>query len=87
MKTFDLVPGILSECFLRTLPALSSNLVAVNDLSNFDGAELNVTKLDVLQYFQYLRSSTKLDSNQIYNTVTNHLEKFGICGSRNCVKK
>ena len=87
MKTFDVVPGILSECFLRTLPALSSNLVAVNDLSNFDEAELNVTKLDVLQYFQYLRSSTKLDSNQIYNTVTNHLEKFGICGSRNCVKK
>ena len=87
MKTFDIVPGILSERFLRTLPALSSNLAAVNDLSNFDGAEPNVTKLDVLQYFQYLRSSTKLDSNQIYNTVTNHLEKFGICGSRNCVKK
>ena len=78
MKTVDVVPGILSDCFLQRLPDLSSDL-------NFE--EVCVTKLDVLKYVQYLRISTKLDSNEIYNTVANHVEKFRISGSGNWVKR
>ena len=76
MKTVDVVPGILCDCFLSNP---SSDLV--------DGSEICVTKLDVLKYVQYLRTSTKLDSNGIYNIVTNHVEKLKDCGSKYCVKR
>ena len=87
MKTVDLVPGILSGCFLRKVPTLSSD-IAVDDLSSGSSNRglVNIRKLDVLQYVQFLRWSTKLDSIQIYNTVSNHLESLGISGSRNCVR-
>ena len=86
MKTVDIVPGILSKCFLPKSPTLLLDLAVVVSSSS-NGAQAEVRKLDVLQYVQYLRWSTKLDSNQIYNIVSNHIESLGITGSRNCVKK
>ena len=87
MKTTDVVPAVLSDCFVRISPAPSS-LLADGSSSNFGNvANASIRKLDVLQYVQYLRFSTKLDSNQIFDVVSNHVEKLGIRASVNCVKK
>ena len=85
MKTTDVVPAVLSDCFVRISPAPSS-LLADDSSSNL-GTLASIRKLDVLQYVQYLRFSTKLNSNQIFDVVSNHVEKLGICASVNCVKK